>query len=41
MTGRGQPGQALTPADMDWLARTVYLTAKAEWLAQAEPGCDE
>ncbi len=23
------------------LARTIYLTAKAEWLAQVEPGCEE
>ena len=36
-----RPTNPLTAADIDWLARTVYLTAKAEWLAQAEPGCDE
>jgi len=42
MTTQGRnPGRALTSADIDWLARTVYLTAKAEWLAQSEPGCDE
>lgn len=41
MAGRAQREPALTPADLDWLARTVYLTAKAEWLARAEPGSDE
>jgi hypothetical protein len=41
MMSRVEPGPALTSADIDWLARTVYLTAKAEWLAQAEPGSDE
>jgi hypothetical protein len=41
MNRRAQPDRALTSADMDLLARTVYRTAKAEWLAQAEPGSDE
>jgi len=41
MTVPGRPAASLTTADLDWLARTVYLTAKAEWLAQVEPGSEE
>lgn len=41
MSGRGDPAPILTRDDLDWLARTVYLTAKAEWLAQVEPGSEE
>jgi hypothetical protein len=41
MNRRTSQDRVLTSADMDLLARTVYRTAKAEWLAQAEPGSDE
>jgi hypothetical protein len=41
MTARLDRGASLTRDDLDWLARTIYLTAKAEWLAQVEPGCEE
>jgi len=42
MNGRAaKPVRALSADDLDWLARTLYLTAKAEWLARAEPGSDE
>jgi hypothetical protein len=32
---------SLSVADLDWLTRTVYLSAKAAWLALAEPGSEE
>jgi hypothetical protein len=41
MTGGAGVDRALSRDDVDWLARTIYLTAKAEWLAQAEPGSDD
>ncbi len=41
MTARSNASPVLTRDDLDWLARTVYLTAKAEWLAQVEPGSEE
>lgn len=41
VTGGGPKVTALSRDDVDWLARTVYLTAKAEWLARVEPGCEE
>jgi hypothetical protein len=41
MAGRSPDAAVLSRDDVAWLARTIYLTAKAEWLAQVEPGCEE
>jgi hypothetical protein len=42
MNGRSaKPIGALSAVDLDWLAWTLYLSAKSEWLARAEPGSDE
>lgn len=38
VSGPQRLAATLSADDLDWLTRTVYLSAKAAWLALAEPG---